>query len=54
MYFFDTGIVAYLLKYSSSEILMNDAINGAILENYVVNELRKTYHNNCKEELFYY
>lgn len=54
MYFFDTGIVAYLLKYSSSEILMNDAINGAILENYVVNELRKTYQNNCKEELFYY
>ena len=54
MYFFDTGIVAYLLKYSSSEILMNDAINGAVLENYVVNELRKTYHNNCKEELFYY
>ena len=54
MYFFDTGIVAYLLKYSSSEILMNDAINGAILENYVVNEIRKTYHNNCKEELLYY
>ena len=54
MYFFDTGIVAYLLKYSSSEILMNDAINGAILENYVVNEIRKSYHNNCKEELFYY
>ena len=54
MYFFDTGIVAYLLKYSSSEILMNDAINSAILENYVVSELRKTYLNNCKEELFYY
>ena len=54
MYFFDTGIVAYLLKYSSSEILLNDAINGAILENYVINELRKTYYNNCKEELFYY
>ena len=54
MYFFDTGIVAHLLKYSSSEVLMNDAINGAILENYVINELRKTYQNNCKEELFYY
>ena len=54
MYFFDTGIVAYLLKYSSSEILMNDAINGAILENFVVNELRKTYQNNCKEATFYY
>ena len=54
MYFFDTGIITYLLKYSSSQILMNDAINGAILENYVVNKIRMTYHNNLLEELFYY
>ncbi len=31
MYFFDTGLVAYLTKYSDPEILMNGAINGAIL-----------------------
>ena len=36
MYFFDTGLVAYLTRYSSPEILANGAINGAILENYVV------------------
>jgi len=46
LYFFDTGLVAYLTKYSSPEILMNGAINGAILENYVVSELIKTYTNN--------
>jgi predicted AAA+ superfamily ATPase len=54
MYFFDTGLVAYLTKYVSSDILMNGAINGAILENYVVSEIRKTYFNNAKEPLFHY
>ena len=49
LYFFDTGLVAYLTKYSSPEILMNGAINGAILENYVVSEILKTYTNNGLE-----
>jgi len=54
LYFFDTGLVAYLTKYSSPDILANGAINGAILENYVVSELIKTYHNNAKECLLWY
>ena len=54
MYFFDTGLVAYLTKYSSPEILMNGAINGAILENYTVAEIRKTWYNDAKECLFHY
>lgn len=54
MYFFDTGLVAYLTKYSSPEILMNGAINGAILENYTVSEIRKTWSNNTKESLLHY
>ena len=54
LYFFDTGLVAYLTKYSSPEILANGAINGAILENYVVAELLKTYHNDAKECLLWY
>lgn len=54
MYFFDTGLVAYLTRYSSAEILANGAINGAILENYVVSELLKSYHNNAKECLLWY
>lgn len=54
MYFFDTGLVAYLTRYSSSEILMNGAINGAILENYTVAEIRKTWHNSAKECLLHY
>lgn len=54
MYFFDTGLVAYLTRYSSPEILANGAINGAILENYVVSEVIKSYHNNAKECLLWY
>lgn len=54
MYFFDTGLVAYLTRYSSPEVLANGAINGAILENYVVSEIMKTYHNNAKECLMWY
>lgn len=54
MYFFDTGMVAYLTKYSSPEILMNGALNGAILENYIVAEIRKTYLNSAKDCLMHY
>jgi predicted AAA+ superfamily ATPase len=54
MYFFDTGLVAYLTKYSSPEILMNGAINGAILENYVVSEVYKSYGNKGLEALCHY
>ena len=54
MYFFDTGLVAYLTKYSSPDILMNGAINGAILENYTVAEIRKTWHNSAKECVLHY
>lgn len=54
LYFFDTGLVAYLTKYSSPDILASGALNGGILENYVVAELLKTYHNNAKECLLWY
>lgn len=54
LYFFDTGLVAYLTRYSSPEILANGAMNGAILENYVVAEVLKGYHNNAKDCLLWY
>ena len=54
MYFFDTGLVAYLTRYSSPEILANGAINGAILENYVVSEIRKSYFNDARDCLMWY
>ena len=54
LYFFDTGLVAYLTKYSSPDILMNGALNGAILENYTVAEIRKTWLNCAKDTAFHY
>ena len=54
LYFYDTGLVCYLTKWSSSETLECGAMNGAILENYVVAEIRKTYLNCGKEPYLYY
>ena len=54
LYFFDTGLVAYLTRYSSPEILQNGAMNGAILENYVVEEIRKSYQNAGQDCLLWY
>ena len=54
MYFFDTGLVAFLTKYSTPEILMNGAINGAILENFVVSEIIKSCSNNGFEAICHY
>ena len=54
LYFYDTGLVCYLTKWSSAETLESGAMNGAILENYVVAEIMKTYMNCGKEPYLYY
>lgn len=54
LYFYDTGLVCYLTKWSSPETAMNGAMNGALLENYVVSEIQKSYQNVGKEPYLYY
>lgn len=54
VYFYDTGLVAHLTKWSSPETLASGAMSGAILENYVVSEIRKSYLNQGKEAFMYY
>lgn len=54
LYFYDTGLVAYLTKWSSPETLEAGAINGAILENYTVAEIMKTYFNAGEQPNLYY
>jgi predicted AAA+ superfamily ATPase len=54
LYFFDTGLVAYLTKYSTPEVLQNGALNGSILENYVISEILKSYSNCGRECLAHY
>lgn len=54
LYFYDTGLVCYLTKWSSAGTLESGAMNGAVLENYVVAEIRKTYLGCGKEPYLYY
>ncbi|MDO4219235.1 MAG: ATP-binding protein [Synergistaceae bacterium] len=54
LYFYDTGLVCYLTKWSNAETLESGAMNGAILENYVVSEIMKSYLNCGKEPYMYY
>lgn len=55
LYFFDTGVVSYLTSHHSPEILRDSSISGAILENYVINQIRGSYFNLAEPfNLYYY
>lgn len=54
LYFYDTGLVCYLTKWSSAETLEWGAMNGAVLENYVVAEIMKSYLESGKQPYMYY
>lgn len=53
-YFYDSGIVCYLTRWSSPETAMEGAMSGALLENYTVAEIIKTYQNAGQEPFLYY
>ena len=54
LYFYDTGLVCYLTKWSSPEVAMNGAMSGALLENFAVSEIIKSYQNAAKEPFLHY
>ena len=54
LYFYDTGLVCYLSRWSSPETALAGAMNGALLENYVVAEIIKSYRNSALEPYLYY
>ena len=54
LYFYDCGLVCYLTKWQSPETLLNGAMSGAILENFVVSEIVKSYQNAGKTPYVYY
>ena len=45
LYFYDTGLVCYLTRWSSAEVAESGAMSGALLENFTVSELMKGYQN---------
>lgn len=54
LYFYDSGIVCYLTRWSSPETAMEGAMSSALLENYTVAEIIKTYQNAGQEPFLYY
>ncbi len=54
LYFYDTGLVCYLTKWSSPEIAESGAMNGALLENFTVSEIVKGYQNAGLEPYIHY
>lgn len=54
LYFYDTGLVCYLTRWSNPDTLANGAMSGAILEDYVVSEIIKTYMGCGSEPYIYY
>lgn len=56
VYFFDTGLVCYLLHWDSIDTLRNGAMSGRILENYCISEIIKSYYNEGDNNppLYYY
>lgn len=54
LYFLDTGLCAYLTNWTSPETLEAGAMSGAILENYMICEILKSYWHHGKAENFYF
>lgn len=54
VYFYDTGLVCYLTKWSSPAVVESGAMNGALLENYAVSEIVKGYQNAGREPYLYF
>ena len=54
VYFYDTGLVCYLTRWSSPEVAESGAMSGALLENYTVSEIMKSYQNAGLEPYLYF
>lgn len=54
LYFYDTGLAAYLLGIENEEQLETHPLRGELFENMVINEMLKEGFNNGKEEHLYF
>jgi uncharacterized protein len=54
LYFYDTGIAAYLLSIRSRKDLDNHFARGALFENFIINDLMKICYNKKVQPNFYY
>lgn len=56
LYFFDSGLVCYLTRWTSYEALRTGAKAGNIFENFIISEIMKTHlnHGSTIKSLYYY
>ncbi|MBR1376097.1 MAG: ATP-binding protein [Cardiobacteriaceae bacterium] len=54
VYMTDTGLMAYLSKWTSPETIQTGAKSGQFFETFVINEIIKSFYNNGKEPPIYF
>lgn len=56
IYFMDTGLVCFLVGWTSAQVAMNGAMSGGLFENFVVSEIIKSYYNagHETEKIYFY
>lgn len=55
LYFYDTGLVSFLLAIKNEASLYESEFKGALFENMVINEyLKQNYHHNLFKEFYYW
>jgi len=54
LYFLDTGLLSYLLRIRSAEVIRIHALYGSIFESYVISELLNNYLNHGQEHAIYF
>ena len=55
LYFYDTGLVCFLLKINDASSLKTSAYKGSLFENYVINEyIKQQYHQNLLLDFWFW
>ncbi len=54
LYFMDTGLAAYLTRWTSPEVMQSGAMSGMFFETYVVSEIIKSFTNNGEDAPIYF
>ena len=55
IYFFDTGLAAYLCGIDSAETMQKSFLKGRFFETFIFNEIKKSYMNDGEnQEIYYY
>jgi hypothetical protein len=55
LYFYDTGLLCYLMKVTNSEQLLTHPVKGSLFENMMIGEyLKRMYHRNMLQDIWFW